>query len=232
MATVRGARSLRPEPARAGSAASVSYDVENLHDTALRRCVDLLVALAGLVVLSPVLLVLMLAVRLSSPGPALYRQPRVGRGQREFAIVKLRTMVVGSDRQGGLVTGNADPRVTALGRFLRGCRLDELPQLVNLLRGEMTLVGPRPDVPLFLPFYTDREKALFRVRPGVIGPGALLFATEQVQELDDADDPESVYVAKHLHPKLRCDLDYLTHRSLGYDLRLILETAWVVGGRK
>jgi lipopolysaccharide/colanic/teichoic acid biosynthesis glycosyltransferase len=210
----------------------VSYDVENLHDTALRRCVDLLVALAGLVVLSPVLLVLMLAVRLSSPGPALYRQPRVGRGQREFAIVKLRTMVVGSDRQGGLVTGNADPRVTALGRFLRGCRLDELPQLVNLLRGEMTLVGPRPEVPRFLPFYTDREKALFRVRPGVIGPGALLFATEQVQELDDADDPESVYVAKHLHPKLRCDLDYLTHRSLGYDLRLILETAWVVGGRK
>jgi len=218
MATVKAGRS--------------TQDVQNLHDTALRRCADLFVALAGLVLLGPVLLVLMLAVRLTSPGPALYLQTRVGRGQWEFSIVKLRTMAVGSDRQGGLVTGSADPRVTSLGRFLRSCRLDELPQLVNLLRGDMTLVGPRPEVPRFLPFYTERERTLFQVRPGVIGPGALLFATEQVQELDDADDPERVYVTQHLHPKLRCDLEYLVHRSLRHDLRLLLETAWVVGGRK
>lgn len=231
MASEKGARAFEGEAVRARPVSSSSYDLEELHETALRRCADILVALVGLVILGPVLAVLMLAVKLSSPGPALYFQTRVGRGQTEFAIVKLRTMVVGSDRQGPLVTGSDDPRVTPLGRLLRACRLDELPQLVNLLRGQMTLIGPRPEVPRFLPYYTEREKALFRVRPGVIGPGALLFATEQAQELDDADNAETTYVVNHLHPKLESDLEYLAHRSMGRDLRLLFKTACVVASR-
>ena len=227
MATVEGAGSLGPEGRRSHLAAGTSYGVEMLRDTALRRCVDVSLAVIGLVVLSPVLAVLMLAVKLTSPGPALYLQTRVGRGQAEFAIVKLRTMVIGSDRQ-GLVTASHDPRLTSLGRLLRGCRLDELPQLVNLLRGEMTLIGPRPEVPRFLPYYSERERALFRVRPGVIGPGALLFATRQEHELDRAEDADAAYVENHLHPKLRLDLDYLLNRSLWHDVQLLLVTAWVV----
>ncbi|MGZ4493542.1 MAG: sugar transferase [Nocardioides sp.] len=200
-------------------------------DTAGRRIVDVLVAVTGLVAFGPLLAGLMVAVRRSSPGPAIFRQTRVGRDETVFVILKLRTMADGSDRQGALVTGSTDPRVTPLGRWLRATRLDELPQLVNLLRGDMTLVGPRPEVPRFLPYYTDEERHLLRVRPGVIGPGALHFASEQAQELDDAEDPEAAYVTRHLHPKLQLDLDYLASRSLRDDLGLLVATARLVLGR-
>ena len=197
-------------------------------DTTPRRFVDVLVAVVGLVALGPVLAALMVAVRRSSPGPALFRQTRVGRDEQDFVILKLRTMAEGSDRQGALVAGAADPRVTPLGRWLRATRLDELPQLVNLLRGDMTLIGPRPEVRRFLPYYSAEERLLFSVRPGVIGPGALHFASEQAYELDEAEDPEVAYVSRHLHPKLRLDLDYLVDRSLRHDLRLLVRTARVV----
>ena len=200
-------------------------------DTTPRRLVDVLVAVVGLVVLGPVLAGLMVAVRRSSPGPALFRQTRVGRGEQDFVILKLRTMVDGSDRQGALVAGATDPRVTPLGRWLRATRLDELPQLVNLLRGDMTLIGPRPEVRRFLPYYSAEERLLLSVRPGVIGPGAIHFASEQAYELDEAEDPELAYVSRHLHPKLRLDLDYLADRSLRHDLVLLARTARVVLSR-
>ena len=201
-------------------------------DSTPRRCVDVLVALTGLVAVGPFLAGLMVAIRRTSPGPAIFRQTRVGRGEQDFTILKLRTMTDGSDREGGaLVTGSTDPRVTPLGRWLRATRLDELPQLVNLLRGDMTLVGPRPEVRRFLPYYTGEERLLFSVRPGVIGPGALHFASEQAYELDEAEDPEAAYVSRHLHPKLRLDLDYLADRSMRHDLWLLVRTARVVLGR-
>ncbi|GAA1256102.1 sugar transferase [Oryzihumus leptocrescens] len=194
-------------------------------DSALRRTVDVVAAAVGLVCAGPLLVVLAAAIRLTSPGPAIYRQDRVGRDGIPFSILKLRTMVVGSDRGGPSVSGTADPRVTPLGRRLRATRLDELPQLVNLLRGDMTLIGPRPEVPRFLEHYSQAERQLLRVRPGVIGPGALLFAHDQARELDTADDPDLVYVARHLHPKLARDLDYVCHRTLSRDMSLLSAAA-------
>ena len=199
-------------------------------DTLLRRCVDLLVASLLLAALLPVMLLIALLVLRDSPGPAVYRQQRVGRDGRLFAIWKFRTMVADADRIGPAVAGCGDPRVTPVGRRLRSCRLDELPQLVNLLRGEMTLIGPRPEVPRFLPHYTARERELLRVRPGVLGPGALLFAAQQCDELCGADDPDAYYVQHHLHPKLALDLAYLADRRLRTDVELVLRAALVVIG--
>jgi lipopolysaccharide/colanic/teichoic acid biosynthesis glycosyltransferase len=200
-------------------------------DTVLRRCVDLLVASLLLAFLLPPMLLIAWLVVHDSPGPAVYRQQRVGRDGRPFAIWKFRTMVADADRIGPAVGGRSDARVTRIGGRLRTCRLDELPQLVNLLRGEMTLIGPRPEVPRFLPYYTGRERELLQVRPGILGPGALLFAAEQADELCQAEDPDSYYAAHHLHPKLALDLDYLADRRLRTDAELVLRAALVVIGK-
>jgi lipopolysaccharide/colanic/teichoic acid biosynthesis glycosyltransferase len=199
-------------------------------DSVLRRCVDLLVAVVLLIVLAPVLLVIGLAVRLSSPGPVIYRQRRVGRAGRVFTIWKFRTMVADADRGGPSVSGRADTRITPVGRLLRGSRLDELPQLVNLLRGDITLVGPRPEVERFVPYYTGMERTLLSVRPGILGPGALLFAQRQCDELDTVGDPDAYYVAHHLHPKLALDLSYVVDRRLVSDLRLVARAVSVLVG--
>lgn len=201
-------------------------------DSWLRRCVDVFVAAIALILLSPILLFIGIAIRLTSPGPAIYRQRRVGRARTVFTIWKFRTMVAGADRSGPSVSGKADPRITAVGRLLRGSRLDELPQLVNLLRGDLTLIGPRPEVETFVPYYTRAEQRLLSVRPGVLGPGALLFAHEQSDELDTAADPDAFYVANHLHPKLALDLGYLCDRRLASDLRLVGSAVLVTLGRK
>jgi lipopolysaccharide/colanic/teichoic acid biosynthesis glycosyltransferase len=200
-------------------------------DSGPRRALDVVAAAAGLAVLAPLLVVLAIAVRLESRGPALYRQARVGRDGQPFQILKFRTMRIGADRAGALVSGDSDPRVTRLGRRLRATRLDELPQLVNLLRGELTLIGPRAEVSRFVVHYTHDERRLLGVRPGIIGPGAVLFAESQAGQLDGLADPEAYYVAHHLHPRLDLDLDYLAHRSLLRDVALLVAAARVMSGR-
>jgi lipopolysaccharide/colanic/teichoic acid biosynthesis glycosyltransferase len=200
-------------------------------DSGLRRVVDLLVGCAGLVIALPLLLVLATAVRATSPGPAIFRQERVGRGERRFAIWKFRTMVADAASRGAAVSGRADPRVTRVGRLLRATRLDELPQLVNLVRGEMTLIGPRPEVPRFVAHYSRAERGLLAVRPGIIGPGAVLFAAEQSGELDAAADPDAFYVRHHLHPKLALDLDYVRARGIAQDVRMVAAAVTAVTRR-
>jgi lipopolysaccharide/colanic/teichoic acid biosynthesis glycosyltransferase len=196
-------------------------------DTAVRRFVDVVVAFVALVMASPLLLLLALLVRRSSRGPAIFRQVRVGRGGKPFTIYKFRTMVE-APSQSPQVSGRADPRITPLGRWMREHRLDELPQLVNVLRGDLTFIGPRPEVPEFVASYTREELRLLAVRPGVLGPGAILFAEEQAEELDRADDPAAYYVRHQLHPKLALDLEYLRTRSLRQDLSLVARTVGVV----
>lgn len=204
-----------------------------IKDSRLRRYVDIVVATTLLIVLSPVLILIGLAIRLTSAGPAVYRQRRVGRSHTVFTIWKFRTMVLNADRAGPSVSGKADPRITPIGRLLRGSRLDELPQLVNLLRGDLTLIGPRPEVESFVPYYTATEQRLLSVRPGVLGPGALLFARHQCAELDTVGDPDAYYVAHQLHPKLALDLGYLSDRRLVSDLRLVAGALLVaVGARR
>ncbi|MDN3025493.1 sugar transferase [Streptomyces sp. S.PB5] len=195
-------------------------------DTRLRRAVDIVVALVLLPTLLVPMAMLAVLVRSTSRGPAVYRQWRVGRGLRPFTILKFRSMVVGADRAGPAVTADADPRTTSVGRWLRRSHLDELPQLINLLRGDMTLVGPRPEVERFLPYYTSQELRLLDVRPGIIGPGALYVAGRGT-ELDDAARAEERYVQSQLHTKLALDIAYLRDRRFGTDVHLVAEAVLV-----
>jgi lipopolysaccharide/colanic/teichoic acid biosynthesis glycosyltransferase/O-antigen/teichoic acid export membrane protein len=193
-------------------------------DSRMRRMVDILVAGIGLAVVGPVMLLLAAAVRLTSQGPAFYRQVRVGRSGEHFAIMKLRSMVSGADRTGPLVTSGADSRVTAIGAALRAAKLDELPQLINVLKGDMTLIGPRPEVPRFIPCYEDEELEILTVRPGLTGPGQIFYTEVQQTAVHNGEDPEQHYLNCELHPKLAIDLDYVRRRSLRFDLLIVVRT--------
>jgi lipopolysaccharide/colanic/teichoic acid biosynthesis glycosyltransferase len=185
-----------------------------------KRAFDLAVSLVALLLLVPVLLVIALAVWLDSPGPVLYRQERVTRGGRLFRLLKFRTMVVDADRLAPNVSAAGDPRVTRVGRFLRRSYLDELPQLVNVVRGDMSLVGPRPETPEFVALFTPEERRVLTVRPGLAGPSTLAFMDE-AELLATAEDPVSYYTSTVLHQRVRADLTYLERCSLGYDIRLL-----------
>ena len=203
---------------------AVSAQVAVRPDGLLRRVADVIVAALALLALAPVMIAIALAIRLTSPGPALYLQERIGRGGRPFRMLKFRTMVIGADRGQALVTGKCDPRITRAGAVLRATKADELPQLLNVLRGHMTLIGPRPEVARYVARYSPAERALLRVRPGLTGPGQLYFTEEQAEDLDGLADPEEHYVRHQLHPKLALDLDYLVHRSLREDLAVVGRT--------
>jgi lipopolysaccharide/colanic/teichoic acid biosynthesis glycosyltransferase len=186
-----------------------------------RRAVDVLGSCFALVALSPLFAVIALAVVLESRGPVFFAQERVGKGRRPFRILKFRTMVQDADRVGPKVSGRRDPRITRVGSFLRASKLDEFPQVVNVLRGEMTLIGPRAEVPDMIRHYTAEELQILEFRPGLTAPGQIYFTTDQAGELDGVDDVEAYYVEHHLHPKLRMDLDYLTHRSAWGDVKIV-----------
>ena len=195
-----------------------------------RRAFDLLAASVGLLLLSPLLLAIGAAVRLDSRGPALFRQLRVGRGERPFVIFKFRTMVVDGVARGGLLTVADDPRVTRVGRWLRRSKLDELPQLLNVIRGDMALVGPRPEVPRYVACYDERQRRVLSVRPGITDPASIRFRNEN-RLLAGAADPEATYLREVLPAKLEMNLAYLDRRSLASDVGILLRTvARLLGG--
>jgi lipopolysaccharide/colanic/teichoic acid biosynthesis glycosyltransferase len=138
--------------------------------------------------------------------------------------MKLRSMVSGADRAGPLVTSGTDSRVTTIGALLRATKLDELPQLINVLKGDMTLIGPRPEVPRFIPCYDDEELEILTVRPGLTGPGQIFYTQLQQATVLDGGDPEQHYVTCELHPKLAIDLDYVQRRSLRFDFLILIRT--------
>ena len=176
------------------------------------RIFDILVAALALAILSPILLAAAIAIKLTSPGPVVYRQRRVGLGGREFEMWKLRTMVQGSDPVGvGRVVYRDDPRVTRPGRLLRRTSLDELPQLVNVLRGEMAIVGPRPTIKAQVDDYTPHQKRRHEVLPGITG-------WAQVQGRAGIPWEE----------RIELDVWYVDHRSLALDIRILAKTAWLV----
>jgi lipopolysaccharide/colanic/teichoic acid biosynthesis glycosyltransferase len=195
-----------------------------------RRAVDLAGSVLALGLLSPVFAVVALAIVLESGGPVFYSQERVGKGRRPFRILKFRTMVVDADRIGPKVSGQTDPRITRVGAFLRATKLDELPQVVNVLRGEMTLIGPRAEVPEMIRHYAPDELRILEFRPGLTAPGQIYFTTDQAAQLDGVEDAEAFYVEHHLHPKLRMDLDYLRDRSVLLDLRIVVWTVKLLLG--
>jgi lipopolysaccharide/colanic/teichoic acid biosynthesis glycosyltransferase len=176
------------------------------------RPADILIAAGALVVLSPLLLIAAIAIKLGSRGPVLYRQRRVGEGGREFEMLKLRTMEIGSDPVGvGTVVTRDDPRVTGAGRVLRRSSLDEIPNLVNVLRGEMAIVGPRPTIPAQVVDYTPRQHRRHDVRPGITG-------WAQVQGRAGIPWEE----------RIELDLWYAEHRSAALDARILLKTLWLL----
>jgi lipopolysaccharide/colanic/teichoic acid biosynthesis glycosyltransferase len=185
---------------------------------------DHIVAFLGLVLLSPMLLLVAALVRAAGPGPILFRQERIGLGGRPFRILKFRTMRHDGNRHGPRLTrGGHDPRVTPLGRMLRRCKLDELPQLWNVLRGEMRLVGPRPEVPEYVSLYDETQRAVLLVPPGITDPASIAFRDEG-ELLADALDPERLYVEQILPRKLAINATYLESRTSWSDVGVILET--------
>ena len=205
------------------------YDVLDRKRAALvcKRMGDLLIAALLLVLLSPLLLVLALAIRLDSPGPVFYRQVRVTRYGKEFRIHKFRTMVSGADRMGTQVTVNHDSRVTRLGRVLRACRLDELPQLIDILAGDMTLVGTRPEVPKYVAQYTPEMMATLLLPAGVTSLASIRYRNE-AELLDGAEDVDRVYVERVLPDKMKYNLDGIRRFSLWGDVKTMFLTVWSV----
>jgi len=189
----------------------------------LKRLFDLLLSSVGLVLLSPVILVLALLIKLHDRGPVFYRGERVGRGGTIFRIYKFRSMVVNAEKTGVSSTAKEDPRITPIGRFLRKTKLDELPQLLNVLTGEMSIVGPRPEVKKFTDLYTNEEKALLTLRPGITDY-ASLWDINEAEVLAGSSDPDKDYLEKIRPEKIRLQLKYERERSLLTDIKIILLT--------
>jgi lipopolysaccharide/colanic/teichoic acid biosynthesis glycosyltransferase len=197
----------------------------------MKRVFDVAVAAVGLVVISPLLLAAAIAVKAGSPGPVLYRGVRVGRNGDVFHIYKFRTMRAGADRQGPPLTSANDARVTVVGRLLRRTKFDETPQLVNVLRGEMSLVGPRPEHPDFVEHYSAEQRQVLAVRPGITGPTALAFLREE--EMLSGGDPVATYVNSIMPRKLAMDLEYVRTATFAGDLKIMAATvARVLGIRR
>ena len=197
-----------------------------------KRLFDIACAATALALLAPLLLALALWVRLDSPGPVLFRQQRVGRDSRPFAILKFRTMQVNAEAAGLQITVGQDPRITRAGSWLRRSKLDELPQLLNVLRGDMSMVGPRPEVPRYVALYpTDVRETVLSVRPGITDLASLAFRDESTL-LAQSPDPERTYVEQILPTKLRYAQQYVRTRSLWLDLRIIAWTVQAVLGMR
>ena len=188
-----------------------------------KRALDLLISILGLLVLCPLLLFLAIWVKLDSRGPVLYRGRRVGIDGQPFHMYKFRTMVQGAESRGPAVTYRDDPRITKAGRFLRRTKLDEFPQLLNVLKGEMSLVGPRPEDPSYVELYTPEQRRVLNVKPGITGPTQLEYRDEASMLHGDSVDEE--YVMRIMPEKLKLDLEYVRTRSLLLDLKILWRTA-------
>jgi lipopolysaccharide/colanic/teichoic acid biosynthesis glycosyltransferase len=190
----------------------------------MRRCIDISVAAVVLPLLSPLFALIILAIILDSPGNPYYGGWRVGKDGRRFRMWKFRTMVMNAERLGSAITTRRDPRITKVGWFLRKTKLDELPQFFNLLWGDLTLVGPRPEDPGITDRYTMEQRQIFRVKPGITGPTQLRYTVLEAEEIPDGQDAQQFYVDHVLDQKLRLDLEYLNHRTFVTDLQVVFQT--------
>ena len=189
----------------------------------MKRLFDIVCSFFGLVFLSWLFVFVALWVGLSSRGGVFYRQRRVGRCNRDFTIYKFRSMRVNSDRQGLLTIGGRDGRITKAGVFIRKYKLDELPQLFNVLRGDMSFVGPRPEVRKYVELYTEEQKKVLTVRPGITSLSSIKYRNEN-EILSRSDNPEQYYIDVIMQDKLAIELDYLEQISLLTDIKVIFQT--------
>ena len=193
----------------------------------MKRLFDVIASGFGLIVLSPLFIILAIWIKLDSKGPVFYRQVRVGYKNKDFRIFKFRSMRVGADK-GSLVTiGGHDPRVTRSGYFIRKFKFDELPQLINVFLGDMSLVGPRPEVRHYVDYWTPEQMHVLDVRPGITDPASIKFRNEN-DLMEKAEDPEKYYIEVIMQEKIKLYLEYVEKHSFFYDLGLIFKTFWVI----
>lgn len=195
----------------------------------IKRGFDILFSLLGLVILSPLLLLIAVIVKADSKGPVMYKQLRVGKNGRDFNLLKFRTMKVDSDKEGLLTIGGHDSRITGAGYYLRKYKLDELPQLINVLKGEMSFVGPRPEVRKYVDQYNDEQKIVLNVRPGITDVASIKYRNES-EILSSQPDPEEYYVRNIMPDKIKMNLLYIEDRSVLKDVKLIFKTFGAIIG--
>ena len=193
----------------------------------MKRFFDIIASGCGLLVLSPIFLIMAIWIKWDSKGPVFYRQVRVGRHNKDFRILKFRSMTVGADK-GSLVTiGGRDPRITRSGYFIRKYKLDEFPQLINVFKGEMSLVGPRPEVRHYVDYWTAEQMRVLDVRPGITDPASIKFRNEN-ELMEKAENPEDYYINVIMQEKIRLYLEYVENASFWYDIRLVFQTIKVI----
>ncbi|WP_462372965.1 sugar transferase [Alistipes shahii] len=193
----------------------------------MKRIFDIAASGCGLLVLLPLFVVLAVWIKLDSKGPIFYRQTRVGRYNRDFRLFKFRSMYVGADKQGLITVGGHDPRISRSGYFIRKYKLDELPQLINVFIGDMSLVGPRPEVRKYVDMYTSEQMHVLDVRPGITDMASIRYRNEN-EMLESADDPDKYYVDFIMQDKLRINLEYVAKHSFWFDLKLIFKTFYTI----
>ena len=193
----------------------------------MKRLFDILASAFGLLLLSPLFLIIAIWIKLDSKGSVFYKQVRVGRGNKDFYLYKFRSMRVGADKAGLITVGGRDPRVTRSGYYIRKYKLDEFPQLINVLKGDMSLVGPRPEVRKYVEMYTPEQMHVLDVRPGITDLASIRYRNEN-ELLEKADDPDRYYVEVIMQDKLRINLEYVQNHSFLYDIKLIFGTFWAI----
>lgn len=197
----------------------------------LKRSFDLIFSFAGFIILFPVFFIICFIIKITSKGPILFKQTRVGKNSKKFRIFKFRTMYINAEKSGQLTVGMRDSRITPIGYYLRKSKLDELPQLINIILGEMSFVGPRPEVPKYVSKYNNEQTKVLNVRPGITDLASLEYIDEN-NLLANTDNPEKLYIEHIMPAKLDLNMQYIENQSLLLDLKLIFLTIFKIIGVK
>lgn len=190
----------------------------------MKRLFDIVASLVGLILFAPVMLIVAIVVKVTSPGPVLFSQKRLTKGMKEFSIYKFRSMVSNEFREKNTVQiKGSSSEITPIGKFMRKTKIDELPQFWNILKGDMSFIGPRPELPRRLKYYSDRQKEIFLVRSGISSPASIVFSDEEYL-MNQVQDPEKFYIEQIMPYKIELNLYYINHQSFFYDIWLIVAT--------
>ncbi|ASW43547.1 sugar transferase [Clostridium isatidis] len=192
-------------------------------DRVIKRIFDFVVSLIGIIIISPILIIVAICIKADSKGNILFLQKRIGKDGKPFNIYKFRTMVSNAEKLGAQITVGKDSRITRVGAFLRKYKIDELPQLFNVLKGDMSLVGPRPEVPKYVELYTEEEKKVLEVRPGITDLASIRYSDEN-DILGKVENPEEYYINVIMKDKLKLNLEYIEKSNIFFDIYLIIKT--------
>ncbi|AOR24522.1 sugar transferase [Clostridium taeniosporum] len=195
----------------------------NSFNKAVKRVFDFICSTLGIIILSPVFIIISIMIKLGSDGPVFFKQIRVGEGGKDFEILKFRTMVVNAEKLGKQITVGNDNRITKIGSFLRKYKLDELPQLINVFKGDMSLVGPRPEVPRYVDLYNEQQRRVLDVKPGITDLASIRYKDENAL-LGKAKNPEEFYINTIMPDKLELNLEYIKNSNVFFDVYIIVKT--------